>query len=173
MKNIILIGMSGVGKSTIGKALSESLNMGFYDTDIIIEETTKLSIEEIFDKYGEAFFREIESKIIKELSSKENQIISSGGGVVLNNNNIVLMKKKGILVLLDSSLENLIDNLMKSSTVRPLLKGKDSIYSKVKELYNTRKEIYNSSADFIVSVDDKSIEEIVYEICNIYDKINY
>ena len=76
MKNIVLIGMSGVGKTTVGKVLATELNKNFFDTDILIETKFKISIEKIFSLYGETYFRELESKVIEEISNKENLIIS-------------------------------------------------------------------------------------------------
>lgn len=173
MRNIILIGMSGVGKSTIGKALSEAIRMEFVDTDFLIEKRLSMSIDEIFNRYGEDYFRKIESNIIKELCKYDNLVISTGGGVILDNNNIILMKKKGILILLDSSLENIVTNINKSNTVRPLLKEAENLYNKVKSIYSMRKNIYESSADFIINVNNKTVDEIVYEIQEFCAKINY
>lgn len=173
MKNIVLIGMSGVGKTTIGKILSTVLNKNFIDTDILIETKSKISIEKIFSLYGETYFRVLESKVIEEISSEENLIISTGGGVILDENNITRLKKNGILILLDSSINNIVSNLKCSMINRPLLNDKKCIYNKVKLMYNNRKDLYQSAADFIILVDNKSISEIVFEIRDIYDKINY
>lgn len=164
LKNIVLIGMSGVGKTTIGKALSKALNRKHIDTDELIEVRVGTSIEEIFSLYGESHFRKLESQIIDELYKKENLIISTGGGLILDNNNVVKLKEKGILILLDSSIENIVNNIRNSNTVRPLLNIKDCISERVKAMYNCRKDLYLNSSDLIVLVDDKSIDEIVDEI---------
>ena len=173
MKNIVLIGMSGVGKTTVGKVLATELNKNFFDTDILIETKFKISIEKIFSLYGETYFRELESKVIEEISNKENLIISTGGGTILDKNNITRLKKNGILILLDSSINNIVNNLKCSMVNRPLLNDKKGIYNKVKLMYNNRKDLYQSAADYIILVDNKSINEIVFEIRDIYDKINY
>ncbi len=173
MKNIVLIGMSGVGKTTVGKVLATELNKNFFDTDILIETKFKISIEKIFSLYGETYFRELESKVIEEISNKENLIISTGGGTILEKNKITRLKKNGILILLDSSINNIVNNLKCSMVNRPLLNDKKGIYNKVKLMYNNRKDLYQSAADYIILVDNKSINEIVFEIRDIYDKINY
>ena len=173
MKNIVLIGMSGVGKSTIGKALSIALNMKFVDTDVLIEDKVEKSIEDIFLLYGESYFRILESKIIDELSVLDDLIIATGGGIVLDSNNIIRLKENGVLILLDSSVDNIVKNINGSKINRPLLNGNGDIYKKIRNMYNNRKYLYQSSADFIIYVDNKSINEIIYEIGEIYDKINY
>lgn len=173
MKNIVLIGMSGVGKTTIGRALTKELELDFVDTDEEIQNNTNISIDKIFSNHGEAYFRFLESEIIDKLSQEENLIISTGGGIVLNSKNIIGLRKNGIIILLKSSLENIVNNIKKSTTIRPLIHGGTDIYPRIKSLYDIRKELYISSADYIVSVDNKSIDSIVYEILEIYAKINY
>lgn len=164
LKNIVLIGMSGVGKTTIGKALSIALDRKFIDTDSLIEEESGISINDIFTIYGEDYFRKLECRVISELYEEENLIISTGGGIVLNNTNITMLKEKGILILLESSVESIVNNIKDDVNVRPLLNNKGNIYKKVEEMYNSRKRLYISSADFVVFVDGKSIDEIIYEI---------
>ncbi|CAK7014790.1 hypothetical protein CIW83_07675 [Tissierella sp. P1] len=172
MKNIVLIGMSGVGKTTIGKTLSKVLDRRFVDTDELIERKMETDIEKIFSLYGELYFRKLENQIIDELYQEENLIISTGGGIVLNDNNIVSLKKNGVLILLESSIENIVNNIKKSKTVRPLLNDERDLYIKTKIMCDSRKELYLSAADFIVCVDGKSIDEIIYEILRKCVKIN-
>ena len=172
MKNIVLIGMSGAGKTIIGKALSMALNRRFVDTDNSIENKTGIKIEEIFKIYGEDYFRKLEYQIINELYKEENLIISTGGGIVLNNSNITMLKENGILILLESSIDNLVKNIKNSTTKRPLLNDGEDIYNNIKIMYDYRKRLYLSSADFIILVDGKSIDEIVYEILRRCVKIN-
>ncbi|WP_313756439.1 shikimate kinase [Tissierella sp.] len=172
MKNIVLIGMSGVGKTTIGKALSIVLNRRFVDTDNLIENKKGIKIEEIFKIYGEDYFRKLECQIINELYKEENLIISTGGGIVLNSNNITMLKENGIMILLESSIDNLVNNIKNSTARRPLLNNGEEIYNNMKIMYNHRKRLYLSSADFIIFVDGKSIDEIVYEILRRCVKIN-
>jgi len=172
LKNIVLIGMSGTGKTTIGNKLSQLLNREFVDTDLLIENRLCMSIEEIFIEYGEEYFRNLESKIIDEIGKSEDLVISTGGGIILREKNIIKLKEKGILILLESSIENIIKNLERSSVVRPLINRGGDTYKEVENMYNTRKDLYHIAADYIVQVDNKSIDKIAYEILGIYSKIN-
>lgn len=171
LKNIVLIGMSGVGKTTIGDALSRALNREFLDIDILIERQTNISIENIFSIHGEVYFRELESNIVKQIYQDKNLIISTGGGIVLVKDNIDRLRENGIIVLLEGTIDYIINNIKKSKNNRPLLNGVD-IQDKVKSLYNNRKELYLSAGDFIVLVNNKSVDEIVYEIIERCVKIN-
>ena len=172
MKNIVLIGMSGTGKTTVGMELSRVLKREFFDTDYIIEKEKKLSIEDIFSRYGESYFRNLERTTIDKLSKYDDVIISTGGGIVLDDNNITDLKEKGILVLLESSVDNIVNNLMNSQVKRPLLGSGEDIFAKVNSMYNYRNDLYIAASDFIVLVDNKSIEEIIYEILERCAKIN-
>ena len=170
-KNIVLIGMSGSGKTVVGKFLSQKLNMKFMDTDDIIVLNNKKTIPYIFNKYGEKYFRDLESKVIDDLSSKTELIISTGGGVVLNKNNIYLLKKKGILFFLQANINTLAKNIESSfQTHRPLLNNNRDLRDNIRDMYIKREELYISSADYIVKVDNKSVEEIGKEIIYILNK---
>ena len=171
LKNIVLIGMSGVGKTTVGDALSRALNREFLDIDILIEREANISIENIFSIYGEVYFRELESNIVKQIYQDKNLIISTGGGIVLVKDNIDRLRENGIIVLLEGTIDYIINNIKKSKNNRPLLNGVD-IQEKVKTIYNNRKELYLSAGDFIVLVNNKSVDEIVYEILERCVKIN-
>lgn len=171
LKNIVLIGMSGVGKTTVGDALSRALNREFLDIDSLIEREANTSIENIFSIYGEVYFRELESNIVKQIYQDKNLIISTGGGIVLVKDNIDRLRENGIIVLLEGTIDYIINNIKKSKNNRPLLNGVD-IQEKVKSIYNNRKELYLSAGDFIVLVNNKSVDEIVYEILERCVKIN-
>jgi len=143
-KNIVLIGMPGCGKTTIGRILARELSMEFYDMDDYIEKKTKQKISELFEK-GEEYFRNIESSICEELAKKESSIISTGGGVIKRKENIDFLKKNGVIIFIDRPVDNIIGDVDISR--RPLLKeGKE----KVLKLYEERYLLYKKYSDKIV-----------------------
>lgn len=162
-KNIVLIGLSGVGKTTIARALSKVLNKEFIDTDNLIEEETGMEISEVFSLYGEEYFRGLESKTINRIYKNKNIIIATGGGIVLDKDNIIKLKENGIVVLLESSIENIMKNIRNSNINRPLLNN-DDLFQSLKSLYDNRKELYLNAANYVINIDNKLIDDIVYEI---------
>lgn len=145
-KNILLIGMPGCGKSSIGKELASKLGLTFIDMDNYIEEKTNKKISEIF-KDGEESFRDIETFYSKELSKRNSTLISSGGGIVTRKENIDYFKQTSIIVFINRSVENILKskNLGKD---RPLLKNNEEhIYN----LYNNRIGLYKKYCDIEVS----------------------
>ena len=173
LKNIILIGMSGSGKTTVGEFVSKKLNMKFMDTDDIIVFNRDMTIECIFNKYGEKYFRNLEKKVIKEISLKNNIVISTGGGVVLNKANMDALREKGIVFFLKARMDTLVKNIENSfQTHRPLLKNNNKLDYTIKEIYKEREKLYFNNADYIIKIDNKSVEEIGHEIIHIFNKIN-
>ncbi len=171
MKNIVLIGMSGVGKTAIGKNLAESMKKSFCDTDDLIIDREKLSVKDIFANKGELYFRDVEHQVINLVSEKENYIISTGGGVVLNKENIKALRKNGYIVLLMGKVETIVRNLNKSKVVRPLLQESQDLHKKVENLFMEREHLYLGSSDMIINVDNKSIEEISRQIMMEYERL--
>lgn len=154
---ILLIGMPGCGKSTIGKELSKKINYDFYDMDEYIEKISNKTIKELFE-INEDYFRDYETKACKELSNKKKVVISSGGGVIKREENINFFKEKAIIIFIDRSVENIASDLDIYS--RPLLKeGVKKLYN----LYTERYNLYNKYCD-IKLVNDKTIEKIINEI---------
>ncbi len=159
-KNIVLVGMPGSGKTTIGKELSKKLSINFVDVDSYIEENEKMSINNMFD-ISEEYFRQIESKYIEILSKLNSTVIATGGGVVKNENNIMLLKNNSIIIYINRS----IDDIMKDIDInnRPLLKnGKD----KLKDLYEERHHLYKKYCD-IELINDSSVVDAVNKICTL------
>lgn len=156
-KNIVLIGMPGSGKTTVGKILHKELGKRFIDMDLYIEEEYGKSITEIFEK-GEEYFRELERKAVNKISCSKGIIISTGGGVIKNYSNINDLKKNGIVIFIDRPVENIAEDVTLAN--RPLLKdGVEKLYDILEERY----KLYKDYCDFQV-VNNGSIEDVVKEI---------
>ena len=165
MKNIVLIGFMGSGKTAVGKELAKRLKLPFKDTDTLIEERLDQKISVIFADKGEAYFRDMESQIIDELTAKDNQVLSCGGGAILRNENVTYLKQNGTLVYLKAPFAVLYDRI-KSSSTRPLLKvGEPEKTARM--LWEARQKVYEGIADLSVDTSKKSIIEIVEEIENL------
>ena len=165
-KNLTLTGMMGVGKSTIGKALSRSLSMEFIDIDKIIEKKIKLSIEEIFKKKGEIFFRKLEEKITLEEIEKSNKIISLGGGAFMNEKirDYVISYTKSFWLHIDvNQLAKRLDNSKK----RPLLINKNVTLT-LEKIYNERKNIY-ALANHKIDCNNLTTNLIINKIIKLYE----
>ena len=167
-KNIALTGMMGCGKSTISKELSTLLpEFDCVEMDYEIEKKEKTTINEIFSSKGEKYFREIETKLIKELSRKTKLIISMGGGAFLREENRELLKQNSISFYLKTNADE-IYNRIKNDTTRPLLKTQD-IKAKINEILKNREKYYNL-ADITIDTTNKKPKEIAQEVLEKYNK---
>lgn len=153
-QNIVLIGMPGAGKTTVGKILCEKMGRPFFDTDILIESKTGNHPSVIIKEQGEKAFRDIESQVIKEVSIKSGAIIATGGGAVLREENVDNLRKNGVLFFIDRPLDELV-----TTSDRPLSSDKNSL----KERYNERYPIYTAVADFTLS-NIKTADETAQQI---------
>ena len=167
--NVILCGMMGAGKTTIGIKIAERTGRRWYDTDgVIVDKYGKIS--DIFEYHGEAHFRKLETEIVRELACKDNLVISTGGGLVLKSENNELLQKNGKIVFLRASLETLAKRLRVDGT-RPLLQtSTESIRDRLARLMKERAPIYEHVADYIVDVDGKTPEDIAQEIVETLQK---
>lgn len=163
--NAVLIGFMGCGKTTVGRIVSQYLKWNFIDTDDLIVEKTKISISDIFKRYGEAYFRQLESQIIKDISDVDRCIISLGGGAVLNEQNINTLKGKGLVFYLKGSPETIIAHIGDNKD-RPLLHTSNP-YNTIKELLNKRHPLYVKNSHYSIDIDGKDPETIAHEIINI------
>ncbi len=161
MKNIVLIGFMGTGKTAVGRELSRLLNMKLIDVDTEIEKSEKMTINEIFERFGEARFRDIETDMVKKVAQNKNVIISTGGGVVLRAENMESLKKKGVIVCLTASPEKIFERISNNAD-RPLLRVEDPL-KKIKELLTFREPFYKK-AEITINTDDKNPLQIAEEI---------
>lgn len=163
MNNIILIGYMGCGKSTVGKQLSQRLKYQFCDTDDRIEQQTGRKISDLFASQGEAYFRELETKLLEQMQKElQNTVVSSGGGMPCRSENAALMKKLGTVIYLKVSKETLIHRLRGDQT-RPLLAGED-LDTKIETMLRQRNPLYEAACHEIIDTDELSVEQIVDEI---------
>ena len=167
--NIFLIGFMGCGKSTVALKLNQMYGMHAVEMDQEISNRQKMSISDIFEKYGEEYFRDLESALVKELTNGSRQVVSCGGGVVLRENNVAEMKKSGCIVLLTAKPENVLKRVKKNDD-RPILKGRKTVKD-IAELMEARRAKYEEAADVVVATDDKAIEDICKEILGIIKEI--
>lgn len=162
MNNLYLIGMPGCGKSTIGTEISKRLNRVFLDLDAYIEMQKDTTIPELF-MHGEAYFRDLESKYLRQAAANCGMVIATGGGVILRQENVAVMRQSGQIVFIDTAPERLIANSPLSG--RPLI-GDDK--NRVFALYEQRYDKYCAAADVQIE-NNGSLEEIVtrvLEICS-------
>ncbi len=169
MKNVYLVGFMGTGKTVVGKLLADELGREFIEMDALIEKEQKKSISRIFAEEGEAYFRGLEHKLLKNLSLKSDLIVSCGGGLVCNPANLALLKKSGVLICLSASAEE-ISQRTKKHTSRPLLNVNNRI-EKIKELLEKRKSCYDQ-ADYKVDTDKLQPGEVASKIEEILGKNN-
>ena len=160
--NIFLIGFMGVGKSTISEYLSTMYAMESIEMDQVIEEREKMSIPDIFKVYGEEYFRDLETELLKEFQTKRNAVISCGGGTALRECSVTEMKKNGRIVLLTASPELIYDRV-KDIDNRPVLFGRKTVEG-ISGLMEQRREKYEAAADIVIRTDNKSVSVICREL---------
>ena len=160
--NIFLIGFMGAGKSTISDYLKNALAMDVVEMDQCIVERQGMSISDIFETYGEEYFRELETNLLIEMQEKKNVIISCGGGVAMRERNGAEMKKNGRVVLLTAHPQTILDRV-KDSDDRPLLNGHKNV-EYIEQLMEARREKYEAAADIVVDTDNKTVLQICEDL---------
>lgn len=162
MKNIVLLGFMGTGKSAVGRRLATAFRYQFIDTDQVIEEKTHKRIAEIFSEQGEEAFRRLESEVVIGLAERTGCVISTGGGIVLDSKNLDLLQKNGILVLLRCRPEVIFKRVQKRAGQRPLLQKADPL-SEIKRLLAEREPFYRR-ADITLDTSDMNLDDVVQQI---------
>jgi shikimate kinase len=158
-KNIILIGMPGAGKSTVGVLLAKTINKPFIDTDLLIQQKENDYLQNIIKRKGIDGFLSIEESIVLGTDFKDH-VIATGGSVVYSEKSMLHLKKNGLIVYLDLSLE-IIEKRIKNIKTRGIAMGQNQ---SLESLFNTRKSLYEKYSDFTVDCNDKDTEDIITEI---------
>ena len=166
--NIIITGFMGTGKSVVARELARKLKMEFIDMDRAIEERQGMSIADIFTRHGEKYFREQENKLLKELSQKENKVISTGGGTLLSSNNAGILNQTGEIICLYAD-SRTIYNRVRRKNNRPLLK-RENVLSEINRLLEERKKAYNN---FAIKIDttNLSVQEVANKIITLLKNV--
>ncbi len=166
MKNIVLVGYMGSGKTTIGANTALRLGMRFVDTDKYIERMTHSSITSIFDRFGENTFRLMENLTCRGLATSKNAVIATGGGIALHRENIDCLKYNSLLIYLRGDTATLYSRA-KLSGMRPLAGG----FLHFLRIYNERKPLYEGCADVIIDIRQMSAAElsrlVIWHYCSI------
>ena len=145
-QSIYLVGLMGVGKTSVGRHLARLLERSFFDADQVIEQRSGVPIAWIFDLEGETVFRDREQAVIDALTSKEGVVLATGGGAVLRSENRRALRSRGCVVHLDSSVEQLLERIGKDKS-RPLLQAGDA-RSTLQRLQAERRPLYDEVADY-------------------------
>lgn len=160
---IILVGFMGTGKSAVGQALAAELDCPYFDTDLLVEKKTGLSIARIFESRGEDYFRDLESAVIQELFQEEEApfVLATGGGILLREKNRLLLEEMGLLVNLTASRDEILTRIGKGEA-RPLLSSSNR-KKKIEALLKERAMLYEPCHQKI-DTSGKTIEEVTQEI---------
>jgi shikimate kinase len=161
MNSIVLVGFMGAGKTVVGRRLAELLDMVFVDLDELIEEKLKMSVNEIFERFGEHFFREVERDVVSEISNRDRLVVATGGGIVLDSRNVENLKDLGCLIHLFARPDVILDRT-KDSHRRPLLETRDREV-RIERLLNERKPFY-AKAHYEIDTSDLDVEDIAEKI---------
>ncbi|QCI20155.1 MAG: shikimate kinase AroK [Buchnera aphidicola (Brevicoryne brassicae)] len=169
-RNIFLIGPMGAGKSTIGRQLSQQLNMDFFDSDQEIEKRTGADISWVFDVEGENGFRLRERKIINELTKKQGIVLATGGGSITFKETRNFLSARGIVVYLETTIEKQLSRTKRDKT-RPLLQIPTSNRIILENLAHERNPLYEEISDITVQTDNHSAKIVAFNIIRLLEKI--
>lgn len=163
MKNIIMVGYMGCGKTSVGKKISILEGIKFIDSDKAIEKIHNETIPKIFETKGEKVFREYETEYLRSLKDEnETYVLSCGGGIVTTKENIPILKELGTVIFLETEAETILKRLEDDHS-RPLLKGGDK-REKIKNMLEIRTPMYMEAAELVVKTDGHGVKEIAEEV---------
>ncbi len=164
MRNIVLVGFMGTGKTTIATQAANRLKMKYVSTDSLIEKREKRTINEIFTDSGEEYFRDVESDVVRELSAGEGLVIDAGGGAVLREENIINLKSSGVVISLTAEADVILSRTRKYKH-RPLL-NVDDPKRRIRDLLAKRKSFY-AKADHSIDTGKLTVRQAVDEVVRI------
>jgi shikimate kinase len=160
--NIILVGLPGSGKTTIGRAAARLLNRPFIDFDTEIEHREHASVAEIFERRGEAYFRSLEEALSRELAASSGMVMAPGGGWVTNPNSVELLRSTGRMIYLRAAPKSVLSRMASAKRRRPLLEGPDGI-TKLMQLYEARRPLYER-ADLVLDTEVIDKTEVIARV---------
>jgi len=165
MKQVVLVGFMGAGKTTIGQQLAEKMQVAQADLDALIVEKIGMPIAAYFDQFGEAAFRQVETQVLKDCQTFEG-VLSTGGGIVLNAENRQVLQSMPLVVYLQADIETLIARVTAdTANVRPLATEKSA--AEIKAVYLPRVPLYEASSTHIVETTHRSVDDVVNEILDL------
>ncbi len=165
--NIVITGFMASGKTEISKAIASISKYALIDTDDMIVKKAGITINEIFAKYGEEYFRGLESETVKEAAKGDNMVISTGGGVVLNSANIDELRKTGVIFNLAPDFSVIKDRLESAAATRPLLKNQS--IDEVRKRFDERRPFYDNCDYKIKVVNGRTPKSYAMEILSIME----
>jgi shikimate kinase len=160
--NIILVGLSGSGKTTIGRAAARNLKMPFIDFDTEIEHRAHATVPQIFERHGEAHFRQLEQELTRELVACSGTMMSAGGGWVTNRDSVALLRPTGRIIYLRASPELLLDRLSRARVRRPLLEVDDPLDT-LRRIYEARRAFYEE-ADVVIDTELFDRKQLIEQV---------
>jgi shikimate kinase len=160
--NIILVGLPGVGKTSVGRGAARLLNRPFIDFDTEIEHREHASIAQIFSQRGEAYFRSVEQDLTRELAVSRGMVMSPGGGWVTNSTSVELLRPTGRMIYLRAAPETVVARMAAGKARRPLLEGPDPL-SIMNALYESRQSLYET-ADLVLDTEVVDKTEVIQSV---------
>ncbi len=164
--NLFLIGYRCTGKTTIGKSIAVTMDWSFVDSDLLVIKECKKSIKDIIATEGWQAFRRVERSMIKQVCTKDRQVVATGGGAVLDTNNVRAMKSSGIIIWLRATAETIRERMLQDETtrtLRPALTDKDPV-AEIEEVLLARHPYYDNASDFAIPTDNVPVNEITKRI---------